>query len=344
MASILKRGDYSFQVIIRRRGYATQTKTLNTKSDAVKWARMVEREMDRSTWRDTSMAESMTLGDVLSRYKNEVTPGKKSADIEVVKINALLRDSICTLGMSNISRTDIAAWRDRRLKTVKGSSVNREMAIITHAIDISRKEWGLNIDNPCQLVRKAPSSSLRDRRLSAEEEGYLMNALDRTKNPYIKPMVILAIETAMRRGELLSMEFSNIDFKKKTVLLPDTKNGEKRDVPLSPTAISVLKALPISDKSRVLPISMEAFKQAFVRSVERAREMYLIDCIERAVKPDGKFMVDLHFHDLRHEATSRLFEHGFGIMEVASITGHKTLQMLQRYTHLKAENLAKRLG
>ncbi|GAC1409026.1 MAG: hypothetical protein NVSMB6_08620 [Burkholderiaceae bacterium] len=94
----------------------------------------------------------------------------------------------------------------------------------------------------------------------------------------------------------------------------------------------------------MFPISMEAFKQAFVRSIERARNQYLLDCIGKEVKPDPKFMVGLRFHDLRHEGASRLFELGLNVLEVASIIGHKTLQMLQRYTHLRAEDLARKLG
>ena len=343
MASILKRGEYSYQVIIRRRGFPTKTKTFEIKSDAVKWARMIEREMDRGTWHDNSQAESMTFGDVLTRYQAEVTPAKKSAEIETIKINALLRDPICSLKMSALSRTDIAGWRDRRLLKVKGSSVNRELALLTHAIEIARKEWGLNIENPCKLVRRGPSSLPRDRRIVGNEERYLMNALDYVKSPFIKPFVILAIESTMRRSELLSLEWANVNLEKRTALLPDTKNGTVRVVPLSSVALDVLKRLPREDNIKVFPITMDAFKKAFVRSIARARSQYLSDCVDQDVNPDPKFMVGLRFHDLRHEGASRLFERGLNVMEVASITGHKTLQMLQRYTHLRAEDLALKL-
>src|SRR5438876_9013830 len=142
MASILKRGEYSYQAVIRRRGFPTQTKTFETKTDAQKWARMIERDMDRGAWHKSSAAEVATLGDVLRRYLVDVTPAKKGANIEAIKIRAILRDSLCSLRMTAISGMDIAGWRDRRLKLVKGSTVNREMAIIRHAIEIARKEWG----------------------------------------------------------------------------------------------------------------------------------------------------------------------------------------------------------
>ncbi|MBX9901807.1 MAG: site-specific integrase [Burkholderiaceae bacterium] len=344
MASILKRGEYSYQATIRRRGFPSKTRTFDTKPDAVKWARMIEREMDRGAWNDNHLAESMSLADVLVRYSKEVTPAKKSADIEMIKISALLRDPICSLKMSALSAPDIAAWRDRRLKNVKGSSANREMAIITHAIEIGRKEWGLRIDNPCKLVRRAPASAPRTRRIVGDEESYLMEALNFVKSPYVKPMVILAIETAMRRSELLSLQWQNVNLEKRTALLHDTKNGSARVVPLSSRAIALLEKLPQETEGRVFPLTMDAFKKAFVRSSTRAKNLYKADCQKNGAAIDSKFMVGLRFHDMRHEGASRLFELGLNVMEVASITGHKTLQMLQRYTHLRAEDLAKKLG
>jgi len=343
MASIVKRGDFSFQATIRRSGYPTKTKTFQTKSDAIKWARMIERDIDRGTWQDSSLAEKITLGSLLNRYKNEITSGKKSAAIEVIKINAILREPICGKVMSAVSSADIASWRDTRLKTVKGATVNRELAIITHAIEIGRKEWGINIDNPCKLVRRAPTSSPRNRRLVGSEYSYLMKALSVTKNIYVKPMVILAIESAMRRSELLSLEWTNINLEKRTAYLPATKNGTHRFVPLSSLSADVLRNLAKSDSIKVFPITMETFKQAYVRAIARAKNYYIADCIATGNTPCPKFMSDLRFHDLRHEGASRFFELGLNVMEVASITGHKSLQMLHRYTHLRAEDLALKL-
>ena len=300
--------------------------------------------MDRGAWRDTSLADASTLGDVLGRYLKEVTALKRGAEIETVKINALLRDSICILKMTALSGKDIAAWRDRRLKKVKGSTVNREMAIISHAIEIARKEWGIHVENPCKYVRRPPGSSSRDRRLINLEEHYLLEALDSVKSPYVKPMVMFAIETAMRRGELLSLLWENVNLDNRTVLLKETKNGEDRYVPLSSSAVAILQSLPRSICGNVFPLTMDAFKKAFVRTLSRARLNYKNNCEASGVSADPKFMKGLRFHDLRHEGTSRLFEKGLNVMEVASVTGHKTLQMLMRYTHLRAQDLALKLG
>lgn len=343
MASILKRGEYSFQAVIRRRGFPSQTKTFETKTDAQRWARMVEREMDQGAWRDSSLAERTSLGDILRRYMAEVTPAKKGAEIEVIKIKALLRDQICPKKLSQLSSMDLANWRDRRLQTVKGSTVNREFAIISHAIEIARKEWGIHIENPAHRVRRAPGSAARTRRLGKDEEIYLSRSLERTRNKYVAPMAYFAIETAMRRSELLALRWENVSLDRRTAFLPKTKNGDSRVVPLSSKAIEILKSLSSHSVEQVFPLSMDSFKQAFERSVERARNMYLNDCIQQNINKDDKSLVDLHFHDLRHEATSRLFELGLNVMEVASITGHKTLQMLHRYTHLRAEDLVRKL-
>jgi integrase len=156
-------------------------------------------------------------------------------------------------------------------------------------------------------------------------------------------MTFFAIETAMRRGELLQLRWENIDLEKRTAFLEDTKNGESRTVPLSTAALNILRALGTKSGGRVFPITMETFKQAYSRAVIRARDLYVRECVGDGKRPDSKFLIDLHFHDLRHEASSRLFEVGLNVMEVASITGHKTLQTLKRYTHLRAEELALKL-
>ena len=182
-------------------------------------------------------------------------------------------------------------------------------------------------ENPVKRVRRPPSPKSRNRRLVADEAQRLVEACADARNPFLLPAVILAIETAMRQGELISLNWKHINLKKRTAFLPDTKNGESRGVPLSTTAADILRSLPRSINDQVFPgVTGEAVKRAFIRACRRAH------------------IEDFHFHDLRHEATSRLFEKGLNAIEVASITGHKTLQMLKRYTHLRTEDLVKKLG
>jgi integrase len=147
------------------------------------------------------------------------------------------------------------------------------------------------------------------------------------RTPLLKPLIILAIETAMRRGELLNLRWEYVDLKLRVAHLPLTKNGDSRDVPLSRRAVETLRELRGSaiTHERVFPMTGNAVRQAFEHLRARAE------------------MSDFHFHDLRHEAISRLFEKGLNIAEVGSISGHRELKMLQRYTHLRAADLVARL-
>ena len=192
------------------------------------------------------------------------------------------------------------------------------------------KEWSIPIhNNPCKLIKKPKQSKGRERRLSIDEEQRLLNASKASKAPLLHPLIIIALETGMRLGELLSLTWSNVDISKRIAYLPITKNGERRIVPLSSTAINTLNNLPRNIFSNRVFWSWSA--------KDGVANVWRRTCLRANIQ-------DLHFHDLRHEATSRFFEKGLNMIEVASITGHKTLQMLKRYTHLKAEDLAIKLG
>jgi integrase len=212
---------------------------------------------------------------------------------------------------------------------VAPATVIRELNTISHAIEIATREWGLWLPrNPVKIVRRPRAPAGRKRRLELGEEGRLLAACDEGRGALLKPLIILAIETAMRRSELLGLRWVDIDLTARVAHLSMTKNGESRNVPLSHRAIEVLqhlKATHAGQATRVFPMSGNAVRLAFERLRARGQ------------------LNDLHFHDLRHEAISRLFERGLNIAEVSTISGHKELRMLQRYTHLRAADLAKRL-
>jgi integrase len=339
MASVKQRPS-GYQVQIRRKGFPQVSKMFSSYKDAEAWARVIESEMDRGCFVDRTEAERTTLGDILERYGKEVSPLKKAGDVEIVRINRFLRaETVCSYKASALTGKLLSEWRDRRLKEVSGSSVNRELNLLSHAINVARKEWGINIQNPVELIRRPKHNKSRERRLTTDELGRLFEQLEPTgrteqgtytaggtHNHWLKPVVLVAIETGMRMSELLSLTWPRVDLAKRIATLDDTKNGSRRVVPLSKAAIAALDGLPRSIDGRVFPTSREAVKRGFSRATERAG------------------IADLHFHDLRHEGTSRLFEKGLNVMEVASITGHKTLSMLQRYTHLSPEHLAAKLG
>ena len=352
MATIRRKGDMQWHCQIRKKGFPSQTRTFNTRAEAEAWAKLTEAEMIRGVFVSRAEAEATTLADALDRYKREFTIHKKSAFSEGKKIDAWKRHKLASRFLASLRPTDFAAYRDERLDAgKKASTVRLELAVISHLFTVAAKEWGMPLQNPVQNIRKPRLDNARDRRLSEEEERYLLAAIDNPgsgagirRNVWVGPMVRLALETSMRRGELLSLEWKRIDLERCFAVLPDTKNGEGRAVPLSSRAVAILNGIPRSIGGKVFPTTANAFRISFDRALKRAKKNYIEDCKNADKEPEKVFLEDLHFHDTRHEATSRLFEKGLNQIEAASVTGHKTLQMLKRYTHLNAEKLAKKLG
>lgn len=338
MASIRQRGIY-WEARVRRDGWPTISRSFNTKTDARAWATVIESEMERGVFIDRTEAEKNTLGDLFQRYLIEVSSQKKGYDSERYRLISLQNDPIAKFKVAGLSGKLMAEWRDRRLKEVSGSTTNRDLNLISHVINVARKEWGIHIDNPISMIRRPAENRARSRRLGIGEEEKLLAELEEStrsehgtfkeggsRNPWVRPLVILALETAMRRGELLSLRWADVFLADRYVRLHDTKNGESRDVPLSTRAYELFTKLPRHISGRVFPITADAVKKVFTRAVERAD------------------LGDLHFHDLRHEATSRIAEKLDNVLELSAVTGHKTLSMLKRYYHPRAKDLAKKLG
>lgn len=357
MSTITRRGDSQWQAKVRRKGFPIQSRTFLYKEDAERWARATERQLETAGFIDRREAERTSLKAVLERYRQEITPSKKSAAVETIIIGNLTHDAaLSTLTMAALGSSDVAAWRDRRLKKVTGATVNREIDVLSSVINHARREWGIHIENPVPLVRRPPKARARDRRLSEEEERYLLEALGNAprndngtfaksaRNPWLVPIFRLALETAMRRGELLALDWKHVDLKRQTAHLTDTKNGDARTVPLSTRAVTVLQELPKPHKGPVFPLSPLALRKAFTRSVERARAKYEADCKLEHHRPLPGFLADVHFHDTRHEAASRLSEKLSNVLELSAVTGHRDLRMLKRYYHPRAEDLARKLG
>ncbi|MHB8413802.1 MAG: site-specific integrase [Acidiferrobacteraceae bacterium] len=328
MASITYRGPRQWLVRVRRKGFPLQSKTLDTKAQAEAWVRQIEGEMDRGIFVSRAEAECTTLAEALERYIQEYLPQLKHPPREISRARWLQRQPLATMYLAAIRGKDIAAFRDALAADGRAANTIRlQLAMLSRLFNVACREWGMeSLRNPVELVRKPKLPPGRDRRLQEGEEQRLLATLnDQGRTPWMAPLVRMALETAMRMGELLTLRWERVDLIRKTAYLPETKNGTPRTVPLSPTAIALLKAMPRDLSGRVFPLTQSAVEQAWQRATQRAD------------------IEGLRFHDLRHEATSRLFEKGFSLMEVAAITGHKTLQMLKRYTHLRAEDLAARL-
>ncbi|MHB1333305.1 MAG: tyrosine-type recombinase/integrase [Sulfuriferula sp.] len=353
MASIRKKGDFQWHVQIRRKGFAAVTKTLNTRAEAETWARSVENEMDRGVFIDRSEAEATTLHEALERYEREVSATKKGHEQERWRIRAWLMHPLAKRSMASLRGGDFAKHRDDRLSTgIAPATIKNDLAVISHLFTMAAKEWGLAVSNPVKNIRMPPVQNARERRLESDEEVRLLAAMDnpagQRSNHWMKPLTIFAMETAMRQSELLSLEWKDVDLLQSFVRARgiggrSTKNDDNhRDVPLSSRARNVLENLPRSLGGKVFPTTASAVKQAFARACMRARKDYTDECKIKGKMPDDR-LLDLHFHDLRHEGTSRLAGK-LALHEIMKVTGHKDTRMLARYYHPKASELAKKLG
>ncbi|WJR68966.1 site-specific integrase [Neorhizobium sp. CSC1952] len=330
MATIRKlRGRWQAQV--RRRGMKPRCKSFDSKLEAEKWARDLEAQVDRfGAAPDTKILESTTLDQLLERYQREVSPNKRGSVQEIQRIEVLRRHELAYRTMIGLSQQDIASFRDERLQSVASSTVVRELAILSHVIEVSIRDWGLPLaKNVVKMVRRPVIQNERSRRLTGDEEQRLLDGCDGGKIPYFRTLLIVAIETGMRRGELLGLRWSDVSHNRRVIRLAMTKNGTSREVPLSQRAFDALadwKSRADVDQSTIFPMTAGALEQAWYRLLKRAG------------------VTGLRFHDLRHEGVSRLFERGLNMIEVSSISGHRELRMLKRYTHLSVDDLVARLG
>lgn len=197
---------------------------------------------------------------------------------------------------------------------MKPATVIRELAFLSRVINHARREWDINTPNPISMVRKPPAGKGCDRILTADEEARLLAAVEPTgrRNPWMKPLVTLALETALRRGELLALRWQHIDLANRVAHLPITKNGDTRNVPLSTKAAETLRSLPRCITGQVFPIQHPARHRAFMRATARAG------------------LTDLRFDDLRHTAITRMADRLPNVIELSAVTGHRSLKMLQR--------------
>ena len=294
------------------------------RADAEAWARKVEGEQERGTWRDGAEAERTTLREAIDRYGRDVTVRKRGAAQERSVLRTLAGERIAGQMLSRIGSHDVASLRDQwRREGLSAGTIKRRMTTLRHVYTVARREWGMSgLANPVLDVTLDPENNARSRRVSQAEIEAICEA---TGSAELAAVIRLAVETACRRGELCAMRWEHVDLKARTAHLPHTKNGHARTVPLSSRAVDVLHALPRRLDGRVFGLRPDSVSQAFARAAQRAG------------------IEGVHLHDLRHEATSRLAER-LQAHELAKVTGHGDTRMLMRYYHPRATDLAKKLG
>ena len=314
MASIRKIRT-KWEARVRVKGFPTFCKSFTNKVDAIRWARGVEVELEKGLTPKDKYQQQMTFGQAVTKYLEEISPTKKSFDSEKYRLKLLLDSSLTNKALKDITPKDLRQFRDKRLQKVRGPSVRKEVYLISAIFTAAIKEWGLeSLRNPVPLITIPKDSQPRVQRLLPSERNRLLNCLETQSNYHLQLVVKLALETAMRRSEILKIRVADIDFQNCLVVIRETKNSTMRTIPLTTKALDLL-------------------------GKQKGENEYLLNCSGNSIRLawsrfQKKFGFEyLRFHDLRHEAISHFFELGLTVPEVSAISGHRTKAQLFRYAH-----------
>lgn len=340
MASIKERKDKEgkthYHVQVRIKGYPPQYASFKRKTDAERWIQQTESAIREGRHFKTTEAKKHTLGELIDRYIRDVLPTKrKSEQKQTAQLTWWKKQIGCYL-LSEVTPSMIAEQRDHLLREItqrktsrNPSTVVRYLAALSHAFSIAVKEWGWIEDSPIRKISKPKEPRGRIRFLNDEERIRLLLACKESSNPYLHTIVILALSTGMRQGELLGIKWSDIDLEKGRVILHETKNGEIRQVAITGHALQLIK-----DLGKIMRIDTQLlFPGKFPKKPINIRAAW-----ENAV--NNAEITNLRFHDLRHSCASYLAMNGASLSEIAEVLGHKTLAMVKRYAHLSDTHTA----
>ena len=323
MATIILRNG-KWQARVRRKGFPTQTKTFSKKTDAQKWVRHVEVKIETHELPQEKPAYP-TFRQAIDRYSYEVSRFKKSHVVEKYRLAKLSKLSWANKTMDQIDGQHLSKLRLARMSEVSPATVRKELYLISAIFETARKEWGLNaLRNPVSDINVPSGANPKRTRIPPEKLLRVFKALSESKHRYLPHIVTLALETGMRRGEIISLKWEQYSRDEGLISLDETKNGHGRHVPLTRRAIEALEHGE-SQNERIFPVTANSIRLAW----ERMKKENKID--------------DIRFHDLRHEAISRFFDMGLSVPQVAAISGHRTTSMLFRYAHADTQRLRKKI-
>jgi len=320
----IRRKRNKWQVLIRKKFHKNIAKSFTLKEDAEKYARETEAKIDQGFLVSYEEAQKTRFGELLERYRREITSKKKSNETEDYKIKYLQTLPICDNYLISITPTKIAKLRDSLLVERKPGTVCKYLAFISNCWNVARKEWGINLpNNPVSLIKKPVVKNRRERLLTSEEYEKLLHACSLSKLYSMKGMFVFACASGARYGEILKLQKKDVDFIKRTAILRDTKNGEDRIIPLTEDAIKVLQEQPLTTSGHFFQASNDKFKHYWNKAK-------LIAGIE-----------NFRFHDTRAFAISKFFlpPYNFSIPIVAKISGHKSWKELERYERMKPADI-----
>jgi|TARA_R110002020_G_C16158475_1_gene763207 integrase len=323
MATIRKHYD-KWQVLIRKKNHPHIIKSFVSKADATRYAQESERNIEKGLFADMSVANQTTLKEILERYQREITTEKKGAKQESYKIGKLMRNAIAKYPLAKITPTKIARFRDSLKGFAEPATINKYITLISVSMRTAINEWGVYLPaNPADKIKRLKEPEVSDVRLEPSEEALLLKHSTRSKMYWLNAIIIVALETGARRGELFKLNKNDVDMNRGIATLRDTKNGTDRKIGLSPKALDALRSVPPSIDGRYFPTHSEQFKFYWTQLQKRSGVIH-------------------NFHLLRHEWASRMFERGWDISAVATQGGWKDWKVLRRYTAISADFLAKK--
>ncbi len=337
MATIEERkkgGKTVYRVKIRRKGYPTQSETFTRLTDARKWAQITEVAIEEGRHFKTTEAKRHTIGGLIDRYLRDILPHKSTSSIYMQTLQ--LRWWKTHLGdcvLADITPALIAEYRDKLAQGDEqprsNATVVRYLAALSHAFTVAVREWGWLDESPMRMVRKPREPRGRVRFLSDDERQRLLDVCRASKNPSLFLVVVLALSTGARKMEILKLTWHDVDLQRRVIILHDTKNGERRVLPLVGQALELMQ-----QRVKVCRIDTQL---VFPRR-RSTKPMDIRTAWGNAIKNSN--IPDFKFHDLRHSAASYLAMNGASLAEIAEVLGHKTLSMVKRYAHLSEAHTA----
>lgn len=329
-------GTTKYRVKVRLKGQPAVTGSFSRLSDAKRWAQSTEAAIREGRHFKTAEAKRHTLADLIDRYEREILPSRLKNAKNTQRNLRWWRAKLGAYTLADVTparivecRNKLLATQTRRKRPMSPATVVRYMAALSHAFTVAVNEWQWLDDSPMRRVSKPKEPRGRERFLSDDERKRLLAACKASSQRWLHPVVVLALSTGMRRGEILGLRWPQVDLKAGRILVCETKNGSSRAVPLSGLALELIRGL-----SRLRRIDSDLLFYG-----DDPSKPFALDNHWRAALKVAS-VDDFRFHDLRHSAASYLAMNGASTIEIAAVLGHKTLQMVQRYSHLTSSHTA----
>lgn len=337
-------GSTGYRAKVRLKGFPSQSATFERKTDAKEWAKQTEASIREGRYFKTAEAKKHTISDFIDRYLREIEKKNPKRFVDVKKLLNWWKREIGTYLLSDLTRALIIEQRDKLLSSTgrdvsKGSNVaqrspatvNRYMMALGHALTIATNEWEWIHENPMKKISNLPEPRGRIRYLRDDERERLLETCKASANPSLHTLVVLALSTGARYGELIKLRWDDIDWGRKVIILHDTKNKERRLLPLMHYALELME---MRYKTRNIASDLVFPSPSNIMRPWNSRTSW-VSVLKKAN------IQDFRFHDLRHSCASYLAMNGASLAEIAEILGHKTLQMVKRYAHLSEAHTAK---